>query len=626
MSSAAPKLQIVRQSPQIAGLFSSPEKRTFVLCLLLLGVTLAAYNPIVHNGFINFDDEQYITQNAPVKAGLSWNTVKWAFGNFYQANWHPLTWLSHALDCQLFGLNPVGHHYMNVLVHGIDVVLLFVLLQSATGFTWRSLMVAALFALHPVNVESVAWASERKNTLSMMFLLLAMLAYNAYARKPSLGRNAAVAALFALGLMAKPQIITLPFALLLWDYWPLQRIKGLSTPDESGMPQRTFSQLVGEKAPLFALCLASAIVTLKAQKAGGAIHSTVIYPLHLRLENAIYSYGRYLAHLIWPTGLLPLYPHPRQHLLWWQPTISGVLLLAITIVFFLQRRRKYLGFGWLWFLGTLVPMIGVIQVGEQAMADRYAYLPYIGLFVIVCWGFADWWEERHRAGVWLTAPAGLALVALSLLTYRQIGYWRNPETLWTYAIRTAPLRNYESHLNLAMAYDHVGRYDEAIVHLQAAVAPEEDDPKVYLGLGIYYQRHGHLREAMDAYQTTLKLAPGPEIKADTFSDMGSLYRQVRDSDRARECFAAALQLNPNQPMALIGMGVLAQRSGDFSQAVAYYSHAMSVEPTAVGYVLLAKALDKAGRGVEAQAAYNRAGQLTNDLGETQQAAEQLLAL
>jgi len=625
LPSAAVKAQVVKPNPS-AGLFSSPEKRTFVLCLLLVVATLAVYNPITHNGFVNYDDDQYITQNPPVRAGLTWNTVKWAFTKFYQANWHPLTWLSHALDCQLFGVNPVGHHYMNVLLHAVNATLVFLLLQSATGFTWRSLTVAALFALHPVNVESVAWASERKNLLSLMFLLLAMRAYGWYARRPSAGRYAGVAILFALGLMSKPQIITLPFILLLWDYWPLQRMKGASAADpETAQPSFSFKQLVWEKVPLLGLSLASAIVTMKAQRAGGAIHSTLLYTLPLRLENAIFSYARYLAHLVWPTYLLPIYPYPHHSLQWWKVAGSALVLLAVSAAVLSQRKRKYLLVGWLWFLGALVPMIGVVQVGEQAMADRYAYLPYLGLFVILCWGATDWWQERKGSTAWLAAPAAIALAAMSLLSYQQIGYWRSGETLWEYAVRSSPIPNHTAHLNLAMAYDHAGRFDEAIPHLRAAMDPGENDPKIHLGLGIYDQRYGHMKEALEEYQATLDGSSDSEVRADAFSDMGSAYRQMHDYARAGECFASALRLNPNQPMALIGMGVLAQKSGDLTSAIADYSHAMAVEPTAVGYSLLANALETAGRGAEARAAYDKARQLTDDLGQAQQTAGQLLA-
>jgi protein O-mannosyl-transferase len=588
------------------------------LCLLLVAATLAVYNPVNRNAFVNFDDDHYITGNPHVLAGLKWETVKWAFTNYYEANWHPLTWISHALDAQLFGLNPVGHHYTNVVLHALNAVPLFLLLQSATGFTWRSVMVAALFALHPVNVESVAWASERKNVLSMMFLLLALQAYGWYVRRPGAGRYVLVAALFACGLMSKPQVITLPFLLLLWDYWPLGRF--------SNAKQGTAAwALLLEKVPLFLMSLASAVVTMQAQRAGGAIHSPVIYPFSLRLGNAIVSYSRYIGKAFWPTQLSPLYPHPLDLLRLWQVIASAALLTVVTALVIRNRRHGYLVTGWFWFLGALVPMIGLVQVGEQAMADRYAYLPFVGLFVMVCWGMSEWGERRKISATWLAVPALAVIALLSLLTYRQISYWRDSETLWSYALRVTSVRSYKAHFNLAVTYDAEGRYDEAVQQFREAIDPRDDDPRIHLGLGIYDQRHGHVPEAIEEFQAVLRLNSDKPLRADALSNLGSAYQQMHDYARAKESFAAALQIDPNKPAALVGMGLLAQKSRDFEQAVAEYSHAMSVEPTAVGYVLLARALEKAGRPTEAKAALDKARQLSGDFEQAQRTADDLLA-
>lgn len=620
MSSAAAKAQPVKATPDSAGLFSSPQKRTVVLCLLLVAATLAVYNPVNRNAFVNFDDDHYITGNPHVLAGLNWETVKWAFTNYYEANWHPLTWISHALDVQLFGLNPVGHHYTNIVFHALNAVLLFLLLQSAAGFTWRSLMVAALFALHPVNVESVAWASERKNVLSMMFLLLAFQAYGWYARRPAAGRYALVAGLFACGLMSKPQVITLPFLLLLWDYWPLGRYASAA-----GRQIANASALLLEKVPLFLMSLASAVVTMRAQKAGGAIHSAIIYPFHLRLENAIVSYLRYLAKAFWPTQLSPLYPHPLDLLRFWQVIASAIFLLLSIVLVIRNRRHGYLVTGWFWFLGALVPMIGLVQVGEQAMADRYAYLPFVGLFVMLCWGVGEWTENRKISPVWLAVLSLAVIAVFGVLTYRQIGYWRDSETLWSYALRVTSVRSYKAHFNLAVTYDAEGRYDEAVQQFREAIDPRDDDPRIHLGLGIYDQRHGHAQEAIEEFKTALRLSPDDPLGADALSNLGSAYQQIHDYTRAKESFAAALRLNPNQAVAMVGMGLLAQKSGDLEQAIAEYSHAMSIEPTAVGYVLLARALQQAGHPAEAQAALDKARPLTNDFDQAQQTANELLA-
>ena len=580
MSSAATRVQ-PKTVTAPTSLFSSPEKRTVVLCLLLVVATLAAYNPVNRNGFVNFDDDRYIVQNSHIAGGLNGQTALWAFTNYYEANWHPLTWLSHALDVQLFGLNPVGHHYVNVFLHALNAVLLFWVLQSATRKTWPSLMVAALFALHPVNVESVAWAAERKNVLSMLFLLLALRAYGWYGEKPSVGKYALVAGSFACGLMAKPQVITLPFVLLLWDYWPLGRFSATA-------PSKKLN-LVWEKIPLFGLALVSAVITMRAQKAGGAIHNFAAYSFPVRLENAIVAYARYIGKALWPTRLSPLYPHPLDLLRGWQVAASAVLLTAITLAVIRSRRHGYLLTGWFWFLGTLVPMIGLIQVGEQAMADRYAYLPFIGLFLMVCWGVEEW-AQGLRTTRWLSIPALVVLAVLGGLTYRQVGFWRNSETLWSYALQVSSVRSYKAHFNLAMAYDQQARFDEAIQQLRQSIDPRDDDPQIHLGLGIYEQRHGHAQDARAEFESTVRLARDPGLRAN----------------------------------ALVNLGLLAQKSGNYAEAVGDYTRAMGIEPTAVGYLLLAKAAEQAGDVPGSQAALARAKAISADLEAAQKMADELM--
>jgi len=475
-----------------------------------------------------------------------------------------------------------------------------------------------------VNVESVAWASERKNVLSMMFLLLALHAYGWYARKPALGRYAVVGALFCCGLMSKPQVITFPFVLLLWDYWPLGRFRAASSAPETAFRRDNLWSLVVEKAPLLLLSLVSAVVTVQAQKAGGAIHSSIIYPFWLRAENAIASYSRYIGKAVWPVDLSPLYPHPLDLLRTWQVLASAALLIVITAVVNRYRQRGHLVTGWFWFLGTLVPMIGLIQVGEQAMADRYAYLPFVGLFIAGCWEIGEQAEKRQIATTSLAIPAGLVLVALSFLTYRQIGIWRDSETLWSYALRVSSVPNHKAHLNLAIAYDQQGRYDDAIIQFRQSIDPHDDDPKIHLGIGIYDQKHGHVQEAIDEYENAIRLTDDPGLKADAFSNMGSAHRSLRDFNRAQADFAAALRLDPKKPMALIGAGLLAQRSGDLITAENDYSDAISFEPSAVGYFLLSQVLVKSGDPAQAKTALEHAKQLSSDWNETQRAALDLL--
>ncbi len=614
---------------------ASPERRSTVLCLLLVLVTLAFYNPIVHNQFTNLDDDIYILDNAHVRAGLTWSTVKWAFTSYDAANWHPLTWLSHALDCQLFRLNPAGPHYVNVLLHAGSAVLLFLLLEGATGLTWASFMVAGLFALHPVNVESVAWAAERKNVLSMFFFLLTLHAYGWYVRRGGGARRyAVVAALFALGLMAKSEIITLPFVLLLWDYWPLRRVSVLSSqfsvlrtthtedPAVAGDPaSRSFSFLFLEKVPLLLLSAGSGVITLLAQRAGHAVRTL---PASERWGNAIVAYVCYLGKAFWPSRLAVLYPHPGESLPAWEIIVAAMLLLAITALVFRWRERRYLVVGWLWFLGTLVPVIGIVSVGEQAMADRYAYLPYVGLFVCLVWGVADIARERKISAMWLVAPAVLILAALGVLSRGQLAYWHDSETLWRHTLSVTD-RNYMAHGGLARALAKQGRTEEAIVEFNAAESLHSYSFSDLVALGVYAQTHGQAQEATSQYRRALDASQDSTSRAIALSGLGSAYLQMGDVSRAKTSYASALQQNPNNGAALVGGGLLAEREGDFALAVARISHAVEVEPSDVGYLLLGQALRRAGRWAGAADAEARARRMSHDIAQARRSAAQVLA-
>jgi tetratricopeptide (TPR) repeat protein len=611
-------------------LFLSPETRTVLLCLLLAAVVLVSYSPVTHNGFLNYDDDAYITNNPHVRAGLTWATVKWAFTTYDQANWAPLSWLSHALDCQLFGLNPAGHHYVSVSLHGANAVLLFLLLQSATGFRWRSLMVAALFALHPINVESVAWAAERKNVLSMLFFLLALHAYVRYTRKPALPRYAAVFLFFALGLLSKSQIITFPFLLWLLDYWPLGRMfpaAASETATPVGSSTRLWkARLVLEKVPLLLLSAASATVTMKAEAFGGAIHGASQYSLLLRLETAVVSYARYLGKALWPSKLVALYPHPTNLYPAWEVAAAAALLMLITVLVVLARNRRYLAVGWFWFLGSLVPMIGLVQVGGHAMADRFAYIPFIGLFLMLTWLAADWAEAFQLHPNWVAVAAVGWLLAPGTLTYRQVGYWHDIPSFWA---RTLALteNNYIAHDTLGEYLASEGKTEEAAAHFRAALSIRPDDLPANLNLGTYEHGRGNLPAAIDRYQMVALHAADVNLRATAYGNLGSAYRQMGELMKAKQCFEMALQLTPDRPMAMaiIGLGLIAQKNGDFAEAVRQYSRAMAVLPTDVGFLLLARALHEEGRLDEANAIYERVARLSSNLAEAQATAESLLS-
>jgi protein O-mannosyl-transferase len=624
MATAAMQTEV--RQPTSAGLFRSSGKRRAVLSLLLTLLTLAVYNPVARNDFVNYDDIAYVTGNRHVQSGLTWATVKWSFRSREAANWHPLTWLSHALDCGLFHLKPAGHHYTSLLLHALAAVLLFLFLHEMTGLAGRSAVVAALFAVHPVNVESVAWVSERKNVLCTVFFLLGLWAYSRYARQPSLKRYVAVFFAFALGLMSKPMVITFPFVLLLLDYWPLGRLNFAPEAIEDNgallhcKPQ-PWRRLVLEKLPLLALSVASAVVTIIVQKEGGALREQ--FTFSARAANIIVSYSLYIGKAIWPTRLAAIYPFPMAGLPWWKVVGSSVLVVAITATVLIRKRNRYLAVGWFWFLGTLVPTIGLVQVGEQAMADRYAYIPFIGLFVAAIWGIADWAASKRMARWSLALAAVLAIAGLSMATRKQIGYWQNSITLWTHALQVTD-RNFVAEDNLGAELGKLGRTEEAKRHFQVAVDLNPRDAFSQLNLGVCEKRLGNAQAAVEHYRAALRLSADPTLRSSAFGNLGSFYRSSGNYALARENYAAALKIDPEKSLPLIGLGVIAQKTGDLRQAVDFYSRAVKVEPSDAEYLLLAQALTKAGRASEAQAAYGQAQKISRDWNATEQAVNHLL--
>ena len=588
--------------------------------------TVATYYPARNHPFLHFDDSKYVTANPQVQAGLSWSTVEWAFTTYYASNWHPLTWLSHALDCQMFGPDPAGPHEINLLLHVVNVLLLFWVLERATGTAGRSAMVAGLFALHPMNVETVAWVAERKNLLSLLFLLLVLAAYRWYARQPGAGRYLLVAFLFVLGLMAKPQVITLPFLLLLWDYWPLQRMTLRTQADAKQAPAlypaRSVVRLVVEKLPLLAISAISAVITVKAQQAGSAVQSLVKFPFSLRLENAIVAYARYIAKAFWPSPLSPLYPFSRTAPPMWQLLAALAVLLAISGLVIAGRKYRYLTVGWLWFLGTLVPMIGLVQVGVQAMADRYAYLSFIGLFVMLCWGVAELAEARHLSDAWVTGFSAALLLILAGVTRHQLAYWSDEASLWTHAIQTTT-DNYVAEDNLGTTLLDRHDMDQAIVHFRRATAIEPHNGLSELNIGVWEERNHHWPEAIAAYKAGIVEIEESDVLARAYSNLGYVYSYAGDDASARDSFQQALRLAPDTEQALIGLGVLAQKSGDFASAIQLYSHANQIRPTALGYLLLARALHRSGRSEDAEAALQRARSMPG-FPETQHVADGLV--
>ena len=620
------------------GVFAGMVRQEWLYVALLVLCTLIVYLPVHQHPFAIADDEQYVVNNPHLQLPLGWETVRWAFTSFDLANWHPITWLSHAVDVHYFKLDPAGHHDVNLFLHVLNTLLLFSVLRRATGANGRSFIVAMLFALHPVNVETVAWVAERKSLLSAFFFLLALGAYGDYVANPGWRRYAGVAALYALGLMAKPQIITFPSVLLLWDYWPLGRMNA-PVNDPRG---RTFAQLFLEKLPLFALSAASAVMTLKAQSAAGALR---YYPLSARTENAIVAYVRYLGNALWPLRLSPFYPHTPFSFL---PVAGAGLLLVVITVFVLARRReRYLATGWFWYLGTLVPMIGIVQVGEQALADRYAYLSFIGLFVMIGWGIAGWAERRHIATRWIAAPALLALIALAIVTDYQLSYWSNNVTLWT---RALTLSNHSAAIeeNLGVALLEAGKPDDAMTHFERVVAMSGNGASLgreqagyaavaHLYLGAFAQQQGWLDGCIEHYKAVLALADEftagnvyanvppvlVQIKATALTNLGYVYNGVHNLEDSRASFQAALKLDPRSAREWVGLGVVEEKSGNIGDAVEAFSRAAALQHTDVNLLLLAQALERDGQVQQARAIRQRAMMASRDLQAAELAADKL---
>lgn len=584
--------------------------------LLLLLATLALYNGISRAPYLNYDDNAYVYENFHVRSGLNRDTLVWAFTTTSESNWHPITWLSHALDVTLFGLNPAGPHFVNVLLHAANAILLFLLLESSTKLLWRSVAVAALFAVHPLNVESVAWISERKNVLSTLFFLFALAAYGWYTRRPAVGRYLLLAVCFALALMAKPQVITLPFALLLLDYWPLARI---NSDRGDGAVGASVWRLVNEKLPLFGLSAASGWITMKAQIA--AVH--LDFPLTVRLENAALSYVNYIAKTFWPVDLAPLYPHPGPSVSTSHAVLAALALLAITISVVLNRRR-YLLVGWFWFLGTLVPMIGLVQVGVQAMADRYAYIPVIGLFVMICWGFGEVFGKWQIRPAWRALLAGGVLCSLAVASYRYLGYWTDNLSLWSHTIQVTK-NNFIADDSIGDALLKRGRMEEAVAHFAHAVSVNPQDPIANLNLGAYEQLKQNNRAAIARFETVLRITQNPRLLALALTNLGYAHYSEGETDLARRCFQSALQEQAENPRALLGLGVLAYASGDIPSAIDEYRNALHLQASDLGYLLIAEAFEKAGNPQSAAEAREDAQRISPDIEGARSAADHLLS-
>lgn len=588
--------------------------------LLLIVATLGVFWQVRSHDFLNYDDDVYVSENSQVQEGFTRKSVIWAFTSGYASNWHPLTWLSHMLDCQLFGLNPGGHHLTNLMLHLANTLLLFLLLNRMTSSLYRSALVAALFALHPLHVESVAWVAERKDVLSTLFWMLTMWTYLLYVEHPRLGRYLLTLVVFTLGLMAKPMLVTLPCVLLLLDYWPLDRL-ALRQPEDSinsgaqkglsSSPQRSFLlRLFWEKVPFFVLAAVSSAVTFLVQQSSGAVKSVESFPLSIRIANGLVSYVSYIYKMIWPQHLAVFYPHQGSSLPMWLAGAAGLLLLGISVaVMRAGRRHPYLAVGWLWYLGTLVPVIGLVQVGLQEMADRYTYVPLIGLFIMIAWGIPELTRGWRYGRVVLRMAAGSLLAVLMVCTWMQLRHWRNNETLFKHALNTTA-NNFLAHDSLGNTLAQQGKIGEAIDHYSAALRIKPDYMNSHTNLGIALLQRGDVEQAITHFSAVLRYqSDSPEAH----NNLGLAVARQGYVDRAIDHYFTAIRLKPDYPQAHNNLGNALASQGKFDQAISHYSEALRIKPEDAGaHSNLANVLASQGRFKEAIDHYSQALQIKPD--------------
>jgi Flp pilus assembly protein TadD len=591
------------------------DKRQWVLlaCFVLLLVSSAVYWQVSHFDFINFDDDLYVADNPHVQSGLTKENLSWSF-NFQENSkfyWHPLTWISHMLDVELYGMDPGRHHYTNVLFHAFNTLLVLLILYRMTGALWRSAFVAALFALHPINVESVAWVAERKNVLSTFLGLITLMIYAEYAKRPNLIRYLGIVITFAMGLLAKPALVTLPFVLLLLDYWPLKRIESQPSIRDC-LPLAC--RFVFEKIPLFILSGLSVYFSMASRKGMDLEITLQSIPAMLRIENALISYVKYIGKLVWPANLTVFYPYPDK-IPMWQALGAAVVLMVISVsVVRTLRKYPYLGVGWLWYLGTLTPVIGLVQQGLwPQMADRWAYVPFIGLFIILSWGGAELLSRLRHKRFWATIAVATVLTALMVKSHTQVGYWVNSATLFSHALKITKdnalanalahnnlasdliergrydeaayhfsqvlkitKANAPVHNNLAIALNKLGRYDEALYHANAAIDLSPDDSSFYNNLGYILLKKHKYNDAIRNFKIAIKLYPA---YTRAYVNLAAAFMMIENFDAAISNYRMALDLAPDRKDILNDLANLMIAQGRFTEALSYYTKALDLDPS-----------------------------------------------
>ncbi len=554
--------------------------KTSLIVLGLVILVLAAYGRVGRYAFVDLDDSEYIYENPQVRAGLTLDGAAWAFTTTHAANWHPLTWLSHMADVQMFGLEAGWHHWTNVLIHALNAVLLYLVLQSVTGAAWRSAFVAGLFAVHPLHVESVAWVAERKDVLSTFFWLLTMGLYARYVQRPGAWRYFSVTLSFALGLLSKPMLVSLPFVLLLLDYWPLSRLAWGHPLDAASTPvsRHSFPHLVLEKLPLFVMAAGSGMVTYAAQASKAATASLEHFPLGARSSNALVSYVLYLLKTVWPMSLAVFYPHPSsigEQIPIWRPLAAAALLAVLTLLaLWYGRLRPYLAVGWLWYAGTLLPVIGIVQVGSQAMADRYTYVPLIGIFIVVVWGVPELlgrWQYRQLV---LAALGATVISGLSLTTWAQSAHWRDNASLYTRAIAVTQ-KNWLAWNNMGNHYLRSGDLRQAVASFQEALRIKPEYADAWYNAGVGFGRLGDYPQAIASYQEALRLDP---VNADAWVNRGLAHQSIGQYLQAIACYESALRLRPQDAIAHRNLVVAHALQGNRAKALEASGRFRAVDP------------------------------------------------
>ena len=585
------------------------NNKILLISIFLIVATVIVFWQVNYCDFINYDDHVYVTENGHVQRGLTMDGIRWAFTTYHASNWHPLTWISHMLDVQFFGLKPQWHHLTNLLFHIANTLLLFFVLYRMTNALWQSAFVAALFALHPLHVESVAWVAERKDVVSTFFWMLTMGAYCYYVERPGLRRYLPVVSFFALGLMAKPMLVTLPFILLLLDYWPFLRFeqkqlapviqtkstKPMNPDKRKGKSRKNnpitikeevkadksadspfrwtmIRPLLWEKVPLFALAVFSSIITYIAQQKGGAVQSIEAFPLSVRISNALVSYITYIGRMIWPNSLAIYYPYPG---LWqlWQVLGAVFILIAVTLAAILMAKRfQYLTVGWLWYVGTLVPVIGLVQVGGQASADRYTYIPLIGLFIMVAWGMPTLLGQWRYCKKALIAFSTLTLLCLSIVTWTQVGYWQNNLTLYDHALKVTD-NNCVVYINRGNAYAAIGNQQQAIEDFSRAIEINSKVPSAYFNRGAAYAAIGNQQQAIEDYNRAIEINPKYAL---AYYNRGNAYAAIGNRQQSIEDYDKAIEINPKYVEAYSNRAASYYLLGNRQQAIENYNRAIEI--------------------------------------------------